>query len=351
MLLSSNLYNFVSIFVTTIKEIMKQQKIKAVFCTKYGNADVLQIQEIEKPQPKENEILIKIIAASVTTADTMMRKGEPRYARLFLGLNRPKNPIVGTGFAGIVEAKGHNVNTFNIGDEVFGETGLIFSSNAEFVCIPAEGIVLPKPSYLTFEEAAPMCDGVLTSFNFLKELAKVKAGQKVLINGASGSLGVAAIQIAKQMKANVTGVCSTKNIELVKSLGADEVIDYTKGDFTNSAQTYDVVYDTIGTSSFSKCKKILSDKGLYLSPVLNMALLFRMIATSIFGKKKAIFQATGLRNETDLKRMLNELLPYFQSKKIKMVIDRKYELEEAIEAHQYIDTGRKKGNIVLLMKH
>jgi NADPH:quinone reductase-like Zn-dependent oxidoreductase len=328
---------------------MKGEKMKAAFCTKYGNAEVLEVKETNKPQPKDGEVLIKIMVAGITTADSMMRQGTPRYARLFLGLRRPKQAIVGTGFAGIVEAKGKGVDEFEIGDEVFGETGLVFSSNAEFVCIPTDGIILHKPDFLTFEEAAPMCDGVLTSLNFLQELAKVQKGQKVLINGASGSLGVAAIQIAKHFGAHVTGVCSTKNVELVKSLGADEVIDYKVKDFTLSSNTYDVIYDTIGASSFSKSKKVLTEKGLYLSPVLNMALLFRMLVTSLFGKKKAIFQATGLRAAPELKKLLTDFLPVMKSKAVKVFIDKKYPLEDIVAAHSYIDTGRKRGNIILLV--
>ncbi|MGB0864606.1 MAG: NAD(P)-dependent alcohol dehydrogenase [Saprospiraceae bacterium] len=324
--------------------------MRAVFCTKYGTAEVLKIKEIDRPQPKEGEILIKVVAASVTTADSMMRKGEPQFSRLFLGWKRPKNPIVGTGFAGIIKDKGENVDNFKVGDEVFGETGLTFSSNAEYVVMSAKGVVLPKPSFLSFKEAAPMCDGALTSFNFLKGLAKIKAGQTVLINGASGSLGVAAIQIAKSMGAIVTGVCSTKNIALVQSLGADNVIDYTKNDFTTGSETYDVIYDTIGKSSFSKCKKILVTNGIYMSPVLDLTLIWNMMSTSIFGKKKAIFQATGMRSSADLNKLLKELLPSFQQKKIKMVIDKIYPLKDAIKAHEYVDTGRKRGNVVLLME-
>ena len=326
---------------------MQNQTMKAVFSTGYGAPEVLEIREVERPTPNLNEILVKVMASALTTADAMMRTGTPRFARLFLGLRKPNHPIPGTGFAGIVEAVGAEVKQFRPGDAVFGETTFGFGANAEFLCIAEDGVILHKPDTMTFEEAAPVCDGALTSFNFLKILAKVQAGQKVLINGASGSLGTAAVQLAKHFGAEVTGVCSSKNVGLVRSLGADHVIDYKKKDFTHNHAAYDIIYDTIGGRTFRQAKPALKEGGIYLSPVLKIPLLFQMLWTSWFGKKRALFEATGLKPEKELRRLLQELKDLFEKGLLKSVQDRSYGIEEVVEAHQYIDSGRKRGNVVM----
>jgi NADPH:quinone reductase-like Zn-dependent oxidoreductase len=325
--------------------------MKAIVCTRYGSPDVLQFTEVEKPTPKNNEVLIKVYAASVTAADCMMRKGTPFYGRLFLGLTRPSNPITGTGFAGVIEAVGSDVKLFKEGDSVFGETGVGFSTNAEYVCLPEDGLLATLPNNITYEEAAPICDGALTSFNFLKDIGNIQSGQRVLINGASGSLGSSAVQIAKYFGAEVTGVCSTTNIEMVKSLGADKVIDYTKEDFSKIGQTYDIIFDTVGKSSFSRCKNSLLENGVYLSPVLELPLLFQMIWTSKVGSKKAKFSATGLRPVPELRVLLYELKELIEAGKVKLVMDRSYPLEQTAEAHRYVEEGHKKGNIVVTVEH
>ena len=321
--------------------------MKAIVCTKYGSPDVLELKEVEKPTPKDNEVLIRVYAASATAADCMMRQGTPFYGRLFLGLMRPKNPITGTGFAGAIEAVGKEVKLFKEGDSVFGETGIGFSTNAEYVCLPEDGVLATLPNNMTYEAAAPVCDGALTSWSFLKDIGKIQSGQRVLINGASGSLGSAAIQIAKYFGAEVTGVCSTTNLEMVKSLGADKVIDYTREDFTKTGQTYDIIFDTVGKSSFSRCKGSLRENGVYLSPVLSLPLLFQMIWTSKVGNKKAKFSATGLRPVSELRVLLNELKECIEAGKIKSLVDRSYPLKQTAEAHRYIETGHKKGNVVI----
>lgn len=326
---------------------MKSPTMKAVVMKSYGSPDVLEIQEVAKPSPEANEILIKIHATTVTTADTMMRKADPFISRFFLGFNRPKNPITGTGFAGVIEAVGAEVTSFKIGEAVFGETSVKFSANAEYVAIPAEGVVVRKPANITFEEAATMTDGPLTSLNFLKELAKVKPGQSVLINGASGSLGTAAVQLAKAFGAQVTGVSGPNNVELVKSLGADHVIDYSKQDFTQNLGAYDIIYDTVGKSSFSSSKKALKPNGIYLSPKLGFGLLLQMLKTSFIGNKKALFSATGLLPVPELRKLIDELKTIIESGKLKTVIDRYYPLEQTPDAHRYVDTGHKKGNVVI----
>lgn len=320
--------------------------MKAVVIEKYGGPEVLSVQDVPMPLPKSNEVLVKVNASCLSRASAMMRSGTPRFARLFLGFGRPKNPIPGSGFAGVVADVGNAVEDFEIGDAVFGETAASFGTNAEYVCVPANGIIMPMADHLSFEEAATIFDGPITSYNFLKNLADVKRGQKVLINGASGSLGVAAVQIAKYMGAEVTGVCSGANVELVRSLGADHVIDYTKEDFTQSSVRYDVVYDTVGKSCFKKARKVLTERGLYLSPVLNANIILPMLMNPI-RKQKAKFDATGLSPVPKMKRMVKELEQLMKGTSYDPVLERRYTLEQIVEAHQYIDSGRKRGNIVL----
>ncbi len=326
---------------------MTKVTMKAMVAIGYGNADVLQLQEVKRPEPNANEILVKVVTSAATTADTMMLSGKPYFGRLFIGLTKPNKPIPGTGFAGVVEAVGNEVKQYKIGDKVFGETAFGFSANADYIKIAENGVVLPMPENMDFAEAANFCDGHLTSFNFLKKIANVQAGQKVLIIGASGALGTSAVQLAKYLGASVSAVCSGRNAGLVKSLGADKIIDYTKENYTQSKEQYDFVYDTVRKSSFNKCKPILKENGVYLSPVLKFQLLFQMIKTAIFGGKKAQFAATGANPEDTLRGWLSEVVDIFKEGKLKMVIDRQYPLEKLDEAHRYIATGRKKGNIVI----
>jgi len=323
--------------------------MKAIITTKYGSPDVLELREIEKPVPKDNEVLITIHAASITRAETMMRTGYPLIGRLFMGLTKPKHAISGTGFSGKIETIGKDVKLFKIGDSVFGESLFHFGTHAEYVCIKEDGVIAIKPKNITFEEAAVFGDGHITSLNFLKKLAKIKPGQHLLINGASGSLGTAAIQLANHFGAEVTAVCSTPNLDLVKSLGADNVIDYTQDDFTKNGKTYDVIYDTIGKSSFSKCKNSLTTKGAYISPVLGLPLLFQMIKTGIFGGKKTLFSATGALPIETIRTFLQEIKELMETEQLKSVIDKHYALDQVPEAHRYIETGRKIGNVVLSM--
>jgi NADPH:quinone reductase-like Zn-dependent oxidoreductase len=327
---------------------MKANQMKAIVASGYGNSEVLKFTSVEKPNPGPGDILVKVVASSVTTADTMMLSGKPYIARLFVGLTKPKYPITGTGFAGTVEAVGSEVNNFSKGEEVFGETTLGFSANAEYVVVPANGIVLPKPASMSFTEAASYGDGAITSYNFLKRIAKVQPGQRVLINGAAGSLGTAAVQITRILGAHVTGVCSARNFGLIKSLGADEVIDYQKQDFTLMDAQYDIIFDTVGKSSFTRAKNVLSKKGIYLSPVLKFSLLLQMMSSALFGEKKAIFEATGANKEDTLKGLLEELVTFHKKGQLKIIIDRQYPLERVPQAYQYISCGHKKGNVVIV---
>ena len=328
---------------------MEAITMKATVLTQYGSPDYLQVREVSKPIPKDNEVLVKVVATTVTAADSMMRRANPWISRLFLGFFKPRKDITGTGFAGKVEAIGKSVSNFAVGDEVFGESGVNFGANAEFVAVAEDGVIMQKPVTLSFEEAATLCDGPMTSYNFLKNLGKIQPGHKVLIIGASGSLGTAAVQIAKYFGAEVTGVCSGKNAEMVLNLGANAVIDYTQTDFTQNGQQYDLIYDSIGKHSFGKCKKSLTKKGVYLSPVLKFGMLLDMLITSFSKNKKAVFSATGLMPAPELKVFMEEILDLIAQRKLKTIIDQRYPIEEISEAHRYVDTGHKKGNLVILI--
>lgn len=322
-------------------------KMKAMVAQGYGAPQVYELQEVETPAVKPGTMLVKIEASAATRADAMMRTGKPYFGRLMLGLSRPKHPIPGTCFAGVVVELGEGVSLFSEGDRVLGLTTLNFSANADYLLISAEDVVLAMPEQLSFAEAAPLGDGALTSLNFLKNVGRLKPGQKVLINGASGALGASAIQLAKYMGAHVTGVCSSRNVGLVRSLGADEVIDYTKEDFLSSDQEFDLIFDTIGKSSYSKAKSVLAPKGVYMSPVLGFSLLVTMLFTAAFSTRKAVFAATGLSKVEQLRMLYADLLAIIREGKHQTIIDRQFPLEKLVEAHTYIDAGHKKGNVVI----
>lgn len=320
--------------------------MKTAIYTSYGSPEVIQIIETEKPLPKPNEVMVKIMASSVTRADTMMRAGKPKLGRLFLGLFKPKNTSLGTGFSGVIESIGNQVSKFKVGDSVFGEQLFSNGCNAEYICIAEDMVIEHKPINILHQEAAPICDGFLTSYNFLKDIANIEEGQHILINGASGSLGSAAVQLAKVMGAKVTGVCSTKNINFVKSIGADEVVDYLNEDFTNSQIKYDIIYDSVGTLSFKSCKNVLTQKGIFMTPVLSFGIVWH----SIINSKKVKFAATGIKKAEELKQLFLELVDFFKQGKLYTNIDKTYNLTEIVEAHHYLETGRKVGNIVIINK-
>ena len=320
--------------------------MKAIVYTKYGLPDVLQLKEVVKPTPKDNEVLIKIYATTVTSGDSRMRRADPFPIRLFNGLIKPRKVIIlGNELAGEIEAIGIDVKLFRKGDPVFGQAGLNLGTNAEFICLPEDGALAIKPANLTYEEAAVIPFGGNTALHFLKK-GNIRSGQKVLIYGAAGSLGTAAIQIAKHFGAEVTGVCSTTNIELVKSLGADKVIDYTNEDFTQSGQTYDIIFDTTGKSPFSGCLKSLKQNGIYLRAV-HMALssIVRGLWTSMTSSRKVIGGVA-----TELKENLVFLKELVEAGKLKPVIDRRYPFEQIAEAHKYVDKGHKKGNVAITVR-
>ena len=260
--------------------------MKAIVCNKYGEPEVLQVKEVKKPIPKDNEILIKIFTVAVATEDPLQRKGKPYFARIITGFTKPKKPILGTEFAGEIDEAGKDVRQFKKGDQIFGSTGSNFGCYAEYVCIPANGLLSIKPPKMSNEEATPVCSA-LTAWNFLIVQANIRRGQEILINGASGSVGSAAVQIAKVFGAEVTGVCSTANLEMVKSLGADRVIDYKNEDFTQNGQTYDIIFDVAGKRTFPVCKNSLKHRGIYLNPVLTFSVVIQMLWTNMFNSKKS----------------------------------------------------------------
>jgi NADPH:quinone reductase-like Zn-dependent oxidoreductase len=318
--------------------------MKAVVCTKYGSPDVLQLREVAKPTPGDNEVLIRVHAAVVGPADCAFRKGEPFIIRLLYGLTRPRLSTPGVEFAGEVEAVGRDAEVFESGDQVYGMSPNGFGAHAEYMCLAEDKPMVRKPANATYEEAAGICDGATTSLTFLRDVAKLQRGQRILINGASGAVGAYAVQLARHFGAEVTGVCSTANLEMVKSLGADRVIDYTKEDFTKSGETYDVIFDAIGKSSFSRCTGSLTNKGIYLTTVPTVGIVLQMLRTSVIGGKKAKFVTAGLMQNKENLAFLKELV---EMGKIRAVIDRRYPLEQISEAHRYVETGHKKGNVII----
>ena len=315
---------------------------------RYGTPE--QLSRITRPiaTPGSGEVLIRIRASAVSRADGMMRAGTPRFARLFLGLRRPRRDLVGTCLSGEVVATGPGVTRFAVGDAVFGEAGLSFGANASHICLSESAVLMPKPASLSHEEAAVMCDGPLTSLNFLREVAELRAGQKVLILGASGSLGTAGVQIAAAMGAEVSGICSARNADMVSGLGASRVIDYAQEDFTRGTERYDVIYDTLGVSSFAEAKGNLTRAGRYVCPVLGLGLLGAMVRTAITGTRKARFSATGMLKPEVLRPMLGTLIRMTGDGTLAPVIDRVYPLADLVEAHRYVETGHKRGNVVVV---
>lgn len=319
--------------------------MRAIINTEYGPPEVVKLMEVDKPVPKDNEVLIKVYATTVNRTDCGFRSAEYFISRFFSGLFRPKFKTLGNEFAGEIEAIGKDATSFNIGDKVFGFSGTKFGAHAEYMTIAENEAITTIPHNLTFEEAAPITEGGHYALCDIRA-ANIKSGQNVLIYGASGAIGSAAVQLAKYFNAKVTAVCNTKNVELVKSLGADQVIDYTKQDFTKTDQTFDFVFDAVGKSSFGQCKPLLNKKGIYISTELgiNSENILLALITPIFGGKKVIFPIPTISKEDVI--FLKELVVI---DKYKPVIDRRYTLEQIVEAYKYVETGQKTGNVVITM--
>lgn len=323
--------------------------MKAIVYERYGPPEVLEMKEVAKPTPKANEVLIKIHATTVTTGDWRARSldvptGFGFISRLFFGVLRPRQPILGTELAGEIESVGKDVSKFKIGDRVFAYSGAGMGCHAEYKCMPEDGAVAHKPANLTYDEAAAISFGGTTALDFFRR-GKLQSGEKVLINGASGGVGTAAVQLARYFGADVTGVCSTANVELVRSLGAHHVIDYTREDFTLNGKTYDVVVDIAGTAPFSRSKGSLNERGRLLLILGGLPDMLQIPWVSMTSSKKVIAGPAAGRAE-DL-RFLAKLA---EAGEFKPVIDRRYPLEQIAEAHRYVDTGHKRGNVVITVE-
>lgn len=322
--------------------------MKTVVCPKYGPPEVLQIQEAEEPAPRESELLIEVKATTVTSADARvraMRMPSPAFrliGRLALGVFGPRQRVLGTELAGVVKAVGANVSSFRSGDSVVAVVGIRFGAHAELVCVPETSPVVRVPANLTHEEAVAIPFGAFTALYYLRDLARVEPGQRVLVVGASGAVGVAAVQLAGFFGAHVTGVCSAANVERVRSLGASRVIDYTAEDFTQDAAEYDVVFDTVGATSFVRCKRTLKPNGQFLAAVLTLTEFRQMLWTLLVGGKRVKGGVTPEKRAD-----LEFLMTLAAAGHIKPVIDRRYTMREIVAAHRRVDSGRKVGSVVV----
>ena len=320
--------------------------MKAIVCTRYGPPEVLQLREVQKPTPKDNEVLIRVHAATVTMGDCELRSLRLPltwriFARIGFGFRAPRKKILGQDLAGEIESVGNNVTQFKTGDQVFANTGLHLGAYAEYDCLPAKGLIATKPANMSYEEAAAVPLGGLHSLHFLRK-ANIQSRQKVLVAGAAGSIGTVAVQLAKSYGAEVTGVDSTKKLDVLRSIGADHVIDYTKEDFTKTGEKYDVIFDTVGKSPYSASIRSLKTGGCYLLGNPGLSQQFRAPWTSRTSGKKVIAGTVAYKTED-----LVSLKELVEAGKIRSVIDRRYPIEETAEAHKYVDSGQKTGNVVI----
>lgn len=317
--------------------------MKAAVYSKYGPPEVVKIMQVDKPVPKDDEVLIKVMASTVNRTDCGFRSAQYFISRFFSGLFVPKYQILGNEFSGVIEAVGKNVSAFQIGDKVFGYNDIKFGSHAEYMTMAEHEAITILPVNFNFIEAGPLTEGGHYALSDIRA-AKVKPGQNVLINGATGAIGSAALQLVKHFGANVTAVGNTKNLELLKSLGADCVIDYLQEDFTKTEKKFDFIFDAVGKSSFSKCKPLLKEKGIYISTELgkNGANIFYALTTPVFGGKKVLFPLPSIKKDDVV--FLKDLA---EAGKFKPVIDRKYKLDQIVEAYKYVESGQKTGNVVI----
>jgi NADPH:quinone reductase-like Zn-dependent oxidoreductase len=322
--------------------------MKAVLHTAYGPPDELQLKEVEKPVPNDDQVLVRIHATTVTSSDCNVRNltFAPTWSllpmRMQFGLGKPRIDRLGIDLAGEVEAVGKDVSRFKPGDPVFGRPDPALGAHAEYICIAEQGVLAMKPAKLTWEEAACLPLAANTALYFIRDLGSIQAGQRVLINGASGGIGTFAVQLAKYYGAHVTGVCSTSSVEMAQSLGADRVIDYTQEGFASGGETYDVIFDVVGKTSYSRCKNALRKEGLYLATLPTIAIVFQTIWTSMVGGKRVKFG--DARGKAENLRFLGDLA---DAGKLRAVIDRRYPLEQIVGAFRYVERGHKKGNVVI----
>jgi NADPH:quinone reductase-like Zn-dependent oxidoreductase len=327
--------------------------VKAILHSQYGSPDLLQFKEVDRPAPKDNEVLIAIHATTVSTGDcnvrnfTFVTKSMRPIAKLMFGIGKPwKARILGTDLAGEVEGAGQNVTRFKNGDRVVASTGMAGGGHAQYACLPETGAVVIKPDSLSWEEAVAIPFGANTALYYLRDLGKIQAGQDVVIIGASGAVGSAAVQLAKHFGATVTGVCSGANVELVKSLGADTVIDYTTEDFAENGRTYDLIFDVVGATTFDRCQDSLKPDGVFLQNIMELSDVVRALWSSVIGRKK-IKGGVAIGNQKSM-RLIAELAA---DGTLKPVIDRSYPLEQIAEAFKYVEGGHKKGNVVITVAH
>jgi NADPH:quinone reductase-like Zn-dependent oxidoreductase len=319
--------------------------MKAAVYDRYGPPEVLRIADIPTPAPRDDEVLVRVHAAVVGAVDSIARRGIPRQIRAYAGPLRPRSHVLGADFAGEVEAVGAGVTRFAVGDRVFGTVAPRFGAHAEYVCLSQDGALAPKPAGLSDAEAAALVDA--TALFFLRDKAKLHAGQSVLVNGASGSVGTAAVQHARALGATVTAVCSGANADLVRSLGAEEVVDYTREDFTRTGRTYDVIFDAVGKSSFARCRAALNRGGVYLTVASSLRILLQMAWTSRFGDRRAMVAFSGLRPAREKLADLRYVTELVAAAKLAPVVDTTYPLSRIAEAHRYVDTGHKRGNVIV----
>jgi NADPH:quinone reductase-like Zn-dependent oxidoreductase len=321
--------------------------MKAAVHHRYGPPDVVTIEEVGKPVPREDEVLVRVHAAVVGVVDGLARRGAPWYARFHFGLRRPRFPVLGCDFAGQVETAGPAVTRFAAGDQVFGTIAPRFGAHAEYVCLPGHAAVALKPASLSYPEAAALVDA--TALCFLRDKANLRRGQTVLINGASGAVGTAALQLAKHFGASVTAVCSGANAGLVRKLGADDVIDYTETDFTRAGPAYDVIFDVAGKASFSRCRPVLSRTGIYLTTAPSPAIFVQMPWTARLGTRRAVVAFTGLRAAGEKRKDLLYLRDLAETSALAPVVGACYPLPRIADAYRHIDAGHKRGNVVVTM--
>ena len=318
--------------------------MKAAVHRRYGPPEVVTVTDAPTPVPRDDEVLVRIRAATVGVVDSLARQGTPRYARLHFGVRRPRFPV---DFAGVIEAAGASVTRFAVGDEVFGTTAPRFGAHAQYARMSERAALEPKPAGLSFAEAAALADG--TALCFLRDKANLRCGQTILVNGASGAVGTTAVQLARHFGATVTGVCGGASASLVRGLGASTVIDYTLDDFTRAGHAYDVIFDVAGKSSFARCRAALTSSGIYLTTAPSPAILVQMPWTARFGTKKAVVAFTGLRPPDAKRADLRQVAELAAASALTAVIDECYPLERIADAYRHVDAGHKKGNVIVTM--